>query len=137
MSGIEVAFTGFLPSEPDGLRTSQAGKPWLAFSAGVGEGDDKQWVRVVVFGERAQEIAPLLHKGGRVYVEGRLSMDQWKGKDGQQKHGLSVAAFRVEVLNQIGRNRPRKAKGRAAAAAPHGQTDNTSTTSGFNDDVPW
>ena len=51
--GIECTFWGLLPSEPDGLRTSAAGKPWLAFNAGVGEGDDKQWVRVAVFGEKA------------------------------------------------------------------------------------
>ena len=133
-SGIECAFSGFLPSEPDGLRTSQAGMPWLAFSAGVGDGDDKQWVRVVVFGERAQEIAPRLHKGGRVYVEGKLSQDEWKGKDGQQRHGLRVAAFRVELLNQIGRNRPRKEKAKASARAAPGS--NQSDTA-LNDEVPW
>ena len=137
MSGIECAFTGFLPREPEGLRTSQAGKPWLSFGVGVGEGDDKMWLRIAAFDEIAQEIAPLLHKGGCVYIEGRLSQSEWRGKDGQPKRGLNVAAFRVVVLNQIGRNRPRKAKGRAPGPASRSNTDNTSPTSGLNDDVPW
>ena len=107
--GIEVAFTAFLPSEPDGLRTSQAGKPWLAFNAGVVDGNDKTWVRVAVFGERAQEIASRLHKGGKVYIEGKLSFNEWTDKEGKKRHGLSVAAFNIVLLNQIGRNRPRKA----------------------------
>lgn len=133
-TGIECAFFAFLPSEPEGLRTSAAGKPWLAFSAGVGEGDDKQWLRVVVFGEMAQAIAPRLHKGGRIYVEGKLSQDEWKGKDGQQRHGLKVAAFRVELLNQIGRNRPRKAKAKAPVLPVPGATARDLT---LNDEVPW
>lgn len=133
-SGIECAFSGFLPSEPDGLRTSQAGKPWLAFSAGVGDGDDKQWIRVVVFGEMAQAIAPRLHKGGRVYVEGKLSQDEWKGKDGQQHHGLKVAAFRVELLNQIGRNRPRKVK---ATAQDRPVSASNQRDTALDDEVPW
>lgn len=133
-SSIECAFTAFLASEPDGLRTSKAGNPWLSFSAGVGDGDGKRWLRVTVFGERAREIAPRLHKGGRVYVEGRLTQDEWKGKDGQQRHGLKVAAFRIELLNQIGRNRPRNGDAKAAVRPVAGANRRDTT---LNDEVPW
>jgi single-stranded DNA-binding protein len=44
-----------------------------------------------------------LAKRVEVYVEGRLTMNTWEGKDGQQRTGLSVSAWRVEVLGQIGR----------------------------------
>jgi single-stranded DNA-binding protein len=43
-----------------------------------------------------------------VYVEGRLTMNTWEGKGGQPRTGLSVSAWRVEVLGRIGKNRPAK-----------------------------
>ena len=41
-----------------------------------------------------------------LFDEGKLRLDEWEGKDGSKRHGLSVAAFRVELLHQIGKNRP-------------------------------
>ena len=32
-------------------------------------------------------------------------MNTWEGKDGQQRTGLSVSAWRVEVLGRIGKSR--------------------------------
>ena len=46
-----------------------------------------------------------LAKGVEVYVEGRLSLNAWTGKDGQPRTGLSVSAWRVEVLGRIGKSR--------------------------------
>ena len=62
----------------------------------------------LVFEEKARALAALA-KGAEVYVEGRLSLTAWTGKDGQQRTGLSVAVWRVEVLGRIGNNRPAKA----------------------------
>src|SRR5262245_58334659 len=106
---IEVALTGRLGTEPE-LKTSQAGKPWAAFNVGVGDGDNIQWVRIAVFGERAQELSAILRKGDRVYVEGAIRLNEWTGKDGEKHAGLSVAAWKCEKLVQIGRNKPPKAK---------------------------
>jgi len=44
---IETAFIGRVGTEPE-RRTSQAGKPWLRFSAAVGSDDAVQWVQVAV-----------------------------------------------------------------------------------------
>ena len=113
-AGIECAFIAFLPADPE-LRTSQAGKPFLTFNAGVGEGDDVQWLRVACFGGRAVELSRILAKGSKVYCEGRLTLQNWTGKDGSERHGLNVAAWRVEPLRQIGRNKPKQAKPDAPA----------------------
>jgi hypothetical protein len=42
-SGIENAFIANVGSKPE-LKTSAAGKPWAAFSACVGDGEDAQWL---------------------------------------------------------------------------------------------
>jgi len=109
MRDIEAAFVAHVGSEPE-LKTSAAGKPWTSVNVAVGDGDDVQWLRLAVFGERAQELAGSLHKGDRIYAEGRLKLDSWIGKDGKERFGLKIAAWKVEVLGQIGHNKPAKPK---------------------------
>jgi single-strand DNA-binding protein len=101
---IDAAFSGFLAADPD-CRTSQAGKPWVRLRVGVGQGDDIQWVSVACFG-KAAETASVLHKTDRVYVEGSIRLDSWKGNDGIERHCLSVASSRLEQTPQVGRNKP-------------------------------
>jgi single-stranded DNA-binding protein len=116
MNGIETAFIARVGTDTIEVKTSQAGKPWASFSACVGDGDEAQWVKLVVFGDRAQQLAGHLHKGDKIYAEGRLKLDTWTGKDGQQRAGIKVAAWKVERLCEIGRNKPAKPK-----APPEGE----------------
>lgn len=104
---IECAFTGRLAHEPE-IKTSKAGTPWASLSVGVGESDALQWVRVAVFGEMAEAIRAL-PKGAKIYVEGRLKLEEWTGKDGVARHGLNVAATLVQPIGQIGKKRTSKA----------------------------
>jgi single-strand DNA-binding protein len=108
MHGIECAFMAKVGTEPE-LKMSSAGKPWLGFNAAVGSGDETQWLRVAAFGDRAQELANDLHKGDKIYVEGRLTLRTWE-KDGQTQAGLNIAAWRIEKLGLIGRNKPARPK---------------------------
>jgi single-stranded DNA-binding protein len=73
---------------------------------------------VVAFGDRAQQLAGHHHKGDRIYAEGRLKLDTWTGKDGKERTGIKVAAWRVEQLGQIGKNRPAKPKAPPEGAVP-------------------
>lgn len=116
MHGIETAFIARVGTDTIEVKTSQAGKPWTSFSACVG--DDTQWVTVVAFGDRAQQLAGHLHKGDKIYAEGRLKLDTWTGKDGEARTGLNVAAWRVEQLGQIGKNKPAKPKAPPEGAVP-------------------
>jgi single-stranded DNA-binding protein len=104
---IDCAFYGFLAGDAE-PRTSQAGKAWVRMRVGVGKDDDIQWLSVAVFG-KAAEAAAELKKADRVYVEGTIKLDTWRGNDGIERHGLSVAAFKCEHTHRIGRNRPKRA----------------------------
>jgi single-stranded DNA-binding protein len=113
---IDCAFFGFLAADAD-ARTSQAGKPWVRLRISVGKDDAVQWVGVAVFG-KAAETAAALKKGDRVYIEGTVKLDTWRGKDGIERHGLNVAAFKLEKTHQIGRDKPKQSgRDRAAASA--------------------
>jgi single-stranded DNA-binding protein len=49
----------------------------------------------------------VLPKGVEVYVRGRLTRNTWEGKDRQQRTGLSVSAWPVMPLGQVGRRKPK------------------------------
>ena len=119
MNGIQTAFVGRVASEAMELKTSTSGKAWAAFNVGVGSGDNVQWVRVAVFEDLAERLAGGLLEGDKVYVEGSLRLDRWSDKTcGQERSGLSCAAWRVEHLGQIGRRkRNRAGRSRAQEAA--------------------
>ena len=76
----------------------------------MGSGDQVEWVRVAVFGSRAEELATTLHKGDRAYVEGRVRINTWTSRTGEHKAGPSVAAWHCDVPGQIGVRKPKKPK---------------------------
>lgn len=105
MKGIHCALQGRLGAAVE-LRRSASGKDWCRLSVGVGEGEETAWVSVSVFEEKARALAGL-NKGAEVYIEGRLSLNTWIGKDGAERTGLSVTASEVIPLGRIGRKRPK------------------------------
>ncbi len=70
----------------------------------------RDWLRVSCFGEVAERVAATFKKNDRAYIEGLIRLDHWTDKHGEQKHGLSVSAFKVEKAgaSAIGRNKPRQ-----------------------------
>ena len=141
MRGIEAAFAGRLGSDPV-EKVSAKGAAWCSFSVAVdGNEETPQWVRVAAFGDVAKHCVAELKKGGRAYVEGALRLSTWQDKQtGETRHGLEVAAWRVEALGQIGRNRPPKSKGgpRAPsdAAAENGRPAPTSARRNWQAPAP-
>jgi single-strand DNA-binding protein len=120
MSGqIECAFIGRLGQDPE-LKTSAAGKSWSRLSLAVGYGDDVSWVSCAVFGESAEHVCSTLRKNDKLYIEGAIGLNEWTGRDGEKRTGLSVVASRAEPP-ALGRNRPKRTRLEAPAndaAAP-------------------
>ena len=124
---IDCAFYAFCATDAD-ARTSKAGRPWTRLRVGVGRDDDVQWLQVAVFG-KAAEIAAMLKKGDRVYCEGVIKLDTWRGDDGTERHTLAVAAFKCEQTHKIGRRRERR-QGADSLGAP--KIDDA-----LNDEIPF
>jgi single-stranded DNA-binding protein len=128
---IDCAFYGFLSADAE-ARTSQAGKGWARLRVGVGKDDAVQWVSVAVFG-KAAEAAGTLKKSDRVYIEGTIRLDTWRGQDGADRHGLSVAAFKCERTHQIGRDKPRRER----ADKPRKPVPPATDTGFHSDPIPF
>lgn len=109
MRDIHAAFEGRMGSAAE-LRTTKKEKSWAPFSLTVNtsEEDDTAttWVRVAYHGTDAEALAGKLIRGTEAYIEGSLKLDTWTAKDGAERSDLSVVAWTVQPLGQIGRKRP-------------------------------
>jgi single-stranded DNA-binding protein len=103
---IECAFFGSLVRDAE-VKTSKAGKTYLRANLRVENGDKAEFINTMVFDPEAIAVGAKMVKGARVYIEGRLSLEIWTGKDGVAKQSLSVMAFHCR-LSQIGRNKPKR-----------------------------
>jgi single-strand DNA-binding protein len=140
--GIESAFWGVLGKDPE-LKTSKTGNPFTTMNAvvTVGTSDDgkdvSQWIRVACFGDTAKNIASRAKKGDRVYVEGALTMTQWNDAQGEVRHGLNVAAWKVERVASIGKNRERKPGAYQDNGVVPPKQDNRAQHADFNDEMSF
>jgi single-strand DNA-binding protein len=138
MSGIEVAFFGALGRDAES-KTSKAGKSYVRLNVRAGDGDGAQWISVMAFDEKAIEDAAKLVKGARIYVEGKLSLDEWTGQDGAKRTSLSVMSWHTR-LAQIGRNRPSKKSSISVAAGTNDRPTRSASAAGdrdLNDEIPF
>ena len=108
-----VCISGNLTRDPE-LRQTAGGSQVLGVGVAVndrrrnqqtGQWEDvPNFVDCVVFGNRAEALAAILHKGDKVAIDGRLRYSSWEAKDGTRRSKLEVVAEEVELMQ-----RPRQA----------------------------
>ncbi len=88
----KVILVGFLGKDPD-LRTSAKGRSVASFTLAISEnwktesGDRQQhtdWFNVVAWSRLAEICKEYLHKGSRIYLEGRLQSRCFETADGKR-----------------------------------------------------
>ena len=118
MAGVnKIILIGNLGRDPE-MRYTPAGVAVTNFSLAVsrkystsdGESkEDTQWFRVVAWRGLAENCNKYLQKGRQAYVEGRISLDEWEGKDGQNRATLEVVANQVVFIGGGGGERAAEA----------------------------
>ena len=75
----------------------------LATTSSRGKGAEKEeateWHRIVVWDKLAELCAQYIHKGSKVYVEGRLQTRKWQDKSGEDRWTTEVVAREVVFLD--------------------------------------
>lgn len=61
-----------------------------------------EWATCVIWGKRGEALSKLLHKGSRIYVEGRLQTRTWEDKQGNKRYSTEVVANNVVLLDNKG-----------------------------------
>ena len=133
----KVQLIGYLGRDPE-VRYSAQGTVVAQFSVATTERwkdksgelqEHTEWFAVKAFGHRAEVIGEYLHKGSRIYLEGRKRTESWDDKQtGAKRYRDLVYADKVEFLDSKG-NGNGAGKGQPAEAA----SDETATT----EDVPF
>lgn len=134
MSINRCIISGNLTREPE-QRTTQGGTSITTFGIAVndrrkdpqsGEWKDyPNFIDCVVFGNRADALAKLLHKGQKVAIEGKLRWSQWE-KDGQKRSKIEVIVDEVEFLSQ-------RQQGNQQPAQPQQGYQQPPVASGYDD----
>lgn len=125
----KVMLIGNVGSEPE-IRTTGAGnkiaKVSLAtnrvFTDRNGQRQEKtEWHRLTFWGKLADLVEQYVHKGDRLYVEGRLEYSQTEDDQGGTRYWTDIVVQEMVLLGQgggMGAEAPRPAGARTRPAAP-------------------
>lgn len=71
------------------------------FSLAVDQGKDVEalWLRVTVWGDRAEFAANNLAKGNRVGITGPIRQDTWQDEDGNERTSLCITAYGLHMID--------------------------------------
>lgn len=88
-----VTLIGNVGKDPE-VRYTKSSDPILSFSLATTEkwdGNEKtEWHRVDVFGKLAAALKDHITKGKKLYIEGKLTYDEWTDKDGNKRNTTKV-----------------------------------------------
>ena len=97
----KVQLIGHLGRDPE-LKYTTSGVPTCSFSIATNESyknaegqlvDRTEWHNIVAFRKVAEVLAQYLHKGSKVYIEGKLQTRNW-----EDKTHAGVKHYRTEIV---------------------------------------
>ncbi len=132
----KVLLIGNLTRDPE-LRYVPSGTAVATFTIAVNRvytsqaGEKKEevsFIRIVVWGRRAEVCGEYLSKGSPVFIEGRLQSRSWEAQDGQKRSSMEVVADNVQFLRGGGERSP-------AAPKPAGAPAEDVATINLNEEI--
>lgn len=154
----KVMLIGRLGTEPE-LRYTQQGVSITTFRMAIGrqwrdsEGnqhDETEWFTVVAWNRLAEICSEYLHKGARVYIEGRLQNRSWDDpQTGDKRYRTEIIASDMIMLEgrhgdrhdlgeAVGNERPQHGGARAPGSGYAGSRQTPDNYDDFSDeDIPF
>ena len=135
MTMNKILIIGNVGGEPE-MRYTPNGNPVTSFSVATNrrytvqgeQREETQWFRVSAWNRLAETCNQYVTKGMKVFVDGRLSVQEYVAQDGQTRTSLNVTAFEVQFLNRPGEpgggpDEDAGGAGYAPSSAPEGAED--------------
>ena len=155
----KVILIGNLGAEPE-VRYMPSGDPvaniriatsesWKDRNSGEVQ-ERTEWHNVVFFGKIAEVVKQYLHKGSKVYVEGKLRTRKWQTQDGQDRYTTEVVVDISGTMQMLDsrpgggssvpfddapRSQPTPAAGRSTPPTASSVPDSDGMP--FDDDIPF
>ena len=112
MSFNKITVVGNLGRDPE-LRYTPQGAAVCSFSMATNEKrrdksgelqDITTWFKITLWRNQAENAAKYLTKGSPVYIEGRLRIEDWTDRDGNNRYTLDVQATDMQFIGSRGDN---------------------------------
>ena len=101
----------------------------VANNVGFGDKQKTNWIRVNVWGKRAEgQLKDYLKKGQQVFVSGELTVNEYQAKDGTTKSNLELNATIVDLIGS------KKEGGQQQAPQPR---QAPAAEMPYDDDIPF
>ncbi|MDU9049412.1 MAG: single-stranded DNA-binding protein [Candidatus Electrothrix sp. Rat3] len=106
----KVILIGNLGADPE-LRYTQSGVAVASFNVATSrrwkdkEGqqqEETEWHRIVAWQRLGEVCNEYLHKGSKVYVEGRLQTRKWQDQNGNDRYTTEIIASDIQFLTPRG-----------------------------------
>ena len=107
MSFNKIIIVGNLGRDPE-LRYTPQGTAVCSFSMATNEKrkdkagelqDVTTWFRITLWNKQAENASKYLTKGSAVYIEGRLRIEEWTDRDGNNRYTLEVQGSDMQFLS--------------------------------------
>ena len=144
MSNV-FSFTGTVGRDAE-VRYSPSGMAVLNVTVAnnIGFGDKQQtlWIRVVLFGKRAEgALQNYLKKGQQVFVSGELSQSEYKAQDGSTRTSLELTANVIDLIGKRndaqGAQSSSPAANRSPASTPAAMPGYDNFDEPYDDKIPF
>jgi single-strand DNA-binding protein len=147
MSFNKIIIVGNLGRDPE-LRYTPQGDAVCNFSVAVNDKrrdkagdlqDVTTWFRVTLWRKQAENAAKYLTKGKPIYIEGRLHVEEWTDRDGNNRHTLEVTATDMQFIGSRGDDSESYSGGESSyqAADDFNQEKTASASAATDDDIPF
>lgn len=104
----------------------------------TGEQVDKtEWHKVVFFRRLAEIIGEYLHKGSKIYIEGKLQTRKWQDKNGKDNWTTEIIANEMQMLDSKNQNALNQQASTAAQQGRPAQSAPAPVDADFDDDIPF
>ena len=102
----KIMLIGNLGRDPE-LQVTSDGTPFTRFSLAVSRNyttksgerkEETEWFNIVAWRQLAETCERYLHKGSKVYIEGRVTQRKYTDKNGLERTTVDVNATEMEML---------------------------------------
>ena len=99
---------GNLGADPE-IRYTQSGSQVATFNVATSERwrdqsgtmqESTEWHRIVAWQRLAEICGEYLHKGSRVYIEGRIQTRKWQDQSGNDRYTTEIVAREMKMLDR-------------------------------------
>lgn len=103
----KIMLIGNLGKDPE-LNVTAEGTPVTKFSLAVNrkykassgeQKEETEWFNIVTWRQLAEICERYLHKGSKVYIEGRLTQRKYTDREGVQRTAVEVIASDMQMLS--------------------------------------